>query len=412
MAMGRGDRDIAGMRANLALALVATIAVGAGCRPAADPAASGGPDLEWSGPPGSSKPFLTAGSDGELLLSWLEPRSDGRHALRLAMTRDGRWSDPKTVAESDRFFVNWADFPSVTRAGPGTLVVHWLEKTEAKPYAYHVRLTVSRDDGATWSDPITAHQDRSPTEHGFAAMVPGPDGSVAIAWLDGGAMVNPGGAMTARVATLSADGSLGAETVLDPRTCECCQLAMTRATPGLVAAYRDRTDVEVRDIAVVREVDGRWTEPVIVANDGWVLKGCPVNGPSIAAAGHHVGVAWFTGARDTARVLVAFSQDGGATFGPPIRADEGAPLGRVHFQMTGADSGVVVWLETSGDGAAWRVRRIAGGAAEPASTVGVTSRARDAGFPRTALVGGDLYVAWTEPGESPDGPRVRVSRVR
>ena len=41
----------------------------------------------------------------------------------------------------------------------------------------------------------------------------------------------------------------------------------------------------------------------------------------------------------------------------------------------------------------------------------LSSRARDGGFPRTALVGKDLYVAYTEPGDGTTNlGRVRVVR--
>jgi hypothetical protein len=366
----------------------------------------------WTGPVGSGKPFLTRTAVGELLLTWLESRPDGRAALRIATTRAGRWSEPSTIAEHDRFFVNWADFPSVIETTTGAWVAHWLEKTEAKPYAYHVRLSVSPDQGRTWSAPVTAHQDRSATEHGFVAMVPNADGTATVAWLDGGRMVDSAGTMEARVATVGPSGAVSGERVIDPRTCECCQVSMARARNGLVVAYRDRSESEVRDIAIIREVAGTWSPPALVAEDNWVWKACPVNGPSIAASGDDVGVAWYSAPGGTALVQVAFSRDGGASFGPPVRIDDGNPVGRVHLQIIAPGRAVVVWLETAGDQAAWRYRSVEPSGAGPAHTIGPTSRTRDAGFPRTALVGNNLMIAWTEPGASPEQARIRVDQVR
>ena len=93
-------------------------------------------------------------------------------------------------------------------------------------------------------------------------------------------------------------------------------------------AYRGRSNADVRDIKVIRLDHGDWTKPVVVHADGWQIHGCPVNGPAIDAMGDVVAVAWFTGADDTQRVNVAFSQDGGKSFGRPIAIDEGAPRGR------------------------------------------------------------------------------------
>lgn len=371
------------------------------------------PTVEWSGPPGSSKPHLTRTANGGLLLSWLEPRPDKRYALRAVSRIGGQWFDPVTVAESDRFFVNWADFASITETTTGSWVVHWLEKTAAKSYAYHVRLASSKDRGRTWSAPVTIHSDTSATEHGFVAMVPLTGGAVAVAWLDGRQMTVPAGAMSVRTATWNPDGAISGETAIDSRTCECCQVSMAAAQAGLVVVYRDRSDQEIRDIAIVRQNGTRWSEPTKVSNDGWLSRQCPVNGPSVAAAGADVGVAWFTAANGTAMVKAAFSVDGGKTFGKPVRVDEGNPLGRVHFQLTGPGRGVVTWLEAKDDEAFWRVRRIGTtGADRRVLTIDGTSRARNGGFPRTALIGTDLYVAYAEPGDGANNPgRVRVAKV-
>lgn len=371
------------------------------------------PLVEWSGPPGSSKPHLIRTAGGGLLLSWLEPRPDKRYALRAASRVGGRWSEPVTIAESDRFFVNWADFASITETTTGTWVVHWLEKTAAKAYAYHVKLAMSKDRGRTWSAPITIHSDTSATEHGFAALVPLATGSVAVAWLDGRQMTEPGGAMSVRTAVLNPDGSVSAETTLDARSCECCQVSMAAARAGLVVVYRDRSDQEIRDIAIVRQNGTSWSAPVAVADDRWLSRQCPVNGPSVAALGEAVGVAWFTAADGTPMVKVAWSSDGGKTFGKPTRVDDGNPLGRVHFQLTGPDRGVVTWLEAKDDQALWRVRQVGTRSADRATvTVGSSSRARDGGFPRSAVVGNDLYVAYAEPSEGTNSPgRVRVVKL-
>jgi hypothetical protein len=368
--------------------------------------------FDWSGPPGSSKSFLTAaGSDG-LLLTWFEPRADKRYALRIARRTAGRWSESRTVIESDKFFVNWADFPSAVETDQGTWVVHWLEKTADKSYAYHVRLATSRDAGRTWSAPITAHADRSPTEHGFVAMVPTRNGNTAISWLDGGAMVDSLGTMAVRNAVLRPDGTLFNEQALDRRTCECCQVAMTRTTAGLVVAYRDRSPEEVRDIAVVRELGGRWSEPVIVARDNWVWRACPVNGPSLASTGSSVAVAWYTAANQQPRAKVAFSSDGGAGFGAATVVDQGNPLGRVHLQMVSPESAVVVWLEAIDQEARWLARRVAPrGTVGPVRVIAETSRTRESGFARTAIVRNDLFVTWTEPKSGADSGRVRVARI-
>ncbi len=365
--------------------------------------------VDFAGPLGSSTPFLTATPSSRLLLTWFERGAAGRYTLRLAARDGGRWSAPRTVASGDRFFVNWADFPSVVETTTGVWVVHWLEKTEAKPYAYHVRFSRSLDQGLTWSTPETVHSDRSPTEHGFVAMVPDSSGGVGIAWLDGRETANGGGSMSLRAATIQPDGRVAGERLVDPRTCDCCQVAMARTDAGLVAVYRDRSDQEVRDIAVVRELGGRWSAPALVSHDGWEIRACPVNGPSIDASGQTVAVAWFTLAQGRARVSAALSHDGGGRFGGPIPIDDGNPVGRVQIRLDRSGRAVVVWLEATRRGAEWRMRTLdASGRPGPARVLGTTERGRGAGFARTAMLGDDLFVTWAEP-ERPG--RVMVYRV-
>jgi hypothetical protein len=372
------------------------------------------PVLEFSGPPGSAEPFLTATADGGLLATWFETREGERRALRISERRDGRWSAPVSVAESEKFFVNWADFPSATQTTDGRWIVHWLEKTAAKSYAYHIKMSGSADRGRTWSVPVSPHSDLSATEHGFAAMTPAPGGSVDLIWLDGRQTVDTvthgaHGPMALAAGSLDPKGRVLPDAILDGRVCDCCQTAVARTSEGLIAVYRDRSEDEVRDISAVRRVNGKWTSPARVASDGWVNRACPVNGPAVAALGRQVAVGWFTSADGKPRVKLVRSRDAGATFGAPIQVDDGNPLGRTDVELLPDGSVLAVWLEIVGDQAEWRIKRIRpDGAVASRWTVGSAPRTRVAGFARTGMSGGDLFVAWTSPG--PAGG-VRIERL-
>lgn len=369
------------------------------------------PAPDFQAPPGSAEPFLSATPRGGLLATWFEPRPGERRALRIATRTGGRWSTPATVTERDNFFVNWADFPSGIETADGRWIVHWLEKTAAKSYAYHVRVAVSSDRGKSWSEPFTVHSDRSATEHGFVAMLARTGSGADLVWLDGRQTADTAarGPMALYGATIDGAGRVLAEALLDRRVCDCCQTALARTSEGLIAVYRDRSDQEIRDISAVRQVNGRWSDPVKVAADGWMYRACPVNGPAVAAEGRHVAVAWFTGADGTQRVKLARSTDAGAVFSPPVQIDDGNPLGRTDVELLPDGSALVTWLEIVGDEAEWRVKRIgADGRVAGRWTVGSAPRTRAAGFARTALAGGDLFVAWTAAG--PEGG-VRIERL-
>jgi hypothetical protein len=216
--------------------------------------------------------------------------------------------------------------------------------------------------------------------------------------------------MSMQSVSVASTGALGAEQPVDLRTCDCCQVAATVAVSGPVVAYRDRTEDEIRDIAVVRLVDGKWTRPTIVHADAWHIEACPVNGPALAARGDTVAIAWFTGAQDTARVRVAFSLDGGERFAPPVRVDGGAPAGRVGISLDESGDALVSWLErVPPEDAEVRVRRVArSGELGAPVTISRTKAARASGFPRIVRRGDALVAAWTVPGDS---ARVMVGRV-
>ncbi len=368
-------------------------------------------DIDAPSGAGAAEPFVFATRDG-LLLSWLEPVANTKEtAFRCAVYRAGQWSQPRTVMQRSDFFVNWADFPSIVEDAKGTLFVHWLQKSGNSVYAYDVWMATSKDGGRTWSAPLLLNRDGKKGEHGFITLAPLPNGGVGATWLDGRNMVEgkEEGDMTIRYATIDAAGAIRSDVELDNRTCECCTTGMAMANGRPIIVYRDRSPEEVRDIAVVRQTANGWSKPRLLHADGWKIAGCPVNGPQVDARGKRVAAAWFTAAAERGRAYIAFSDDAGATFGKPIVIDDGTPVGRVDVVMLDADAAIVTWSEQTASGAELRARRVPrNGKAGPSVKVAESSTARAAGFARVAVVGQDVYVAWTEQATK----RVRVTHVR
>lgn len=368
--------------------------------------------------PGSGQPFLSTSGDA-IVLTWQEPDPDGGHSVRVARLGPGGWSEPGTAARGTDLFVNWADFPASASDSRGRLWVHWLQRLEGDGLAYAVRLVHSDDGGASWSEPWTPHEDGTATEHGFVSLLP-MDGGIGVVWLDGRQYaVGPGGEeptreMTVRWRALGADGIWGPEVVLDERACDCCQTGAAMTDEGPVLVYRDRTDDEVRDVTVTRWTPEGWTPGTPVHDDGWVIAGCPVNGPAVDARGRRVVVAWFTGAGDEAKVQVAFSEDAGRTFAPPLQVDGGDPAGRVDVRILDDGAAVVTWLErTGGDEAELRMARVTRDGSFRVGRVAGTQAVRASGFPRMAVAPWDpaaVLLAWTDVGDA-DAPRVRLVRV-
>jgi hypothetical protein len=393
----------------LGIFVAAALAAG-GCRDAGADAAEDGMFGELTvadapAAPGSAEANLVTGPDGRVYLSWVEPGPDSTHALRYSVLEGGRWSAPKTVASGRGWFVNWADFPSLRVLEGGRVAAHWLQKSGSGKYAYDVRVAQSADGGATWSPGVVPHRDGTAAEHGFASLWPAVGDSLGAVWLDGRkyagkAEGDHSAEMMLVTTTIALDGSLGAERVLDERICDCCQTSMAMTSAGPVVVYRDRSEQEIRDISIVRQVNGQWTAPKPVHADGWVMPACPVNGPAVSADGSRVAVAWFTEADSTRRVRIAFSDDAGATFAAPAAVSEETPLGRVDVELV--DGGALVsWLEARGEkGAEVRTRFVGrDGRMGEHRVIAASSAERASGFPRMARAGGDVVFAWTEPGE-------------
>ena len=354
---------------------------------------------EYSTPAGahSSDPFLAMSKDGSILMSWLERVGDNRAALKIASWRDGKWSPARTVMESDQLVVNWADAPSVVSDRGGALFAQWLESRGGE--ASDVKMSISLDGGRTWGAPFLLNDDGKRVEHGFVSFVPLPAGGVGALWLDGRNMEEGSeeGEMMLRYAEVSAKGGASSSVLVAQRVCECCNTAMALAVNGLVAAYRDRSPTEVRDISVVRRINGKWSAPKAVSSDQWKISGCPVNGPQLDVRGSQVVVAWFTAANDVSAVKAAFSKDGGTTFALPVRVSGGATTGRVEVTLLDDGSARLFWMETFQGKPSLMTRRIfADGRTMPAAVVGQVSGARSSGFPRAVQSNGRTYVAWTD----------------
>lgn len=348
----------------------------------------------------SGQPQLSV-SDRGVILSWIE-RAGETATLKLATrTKDG-WSEARPVASGGNWFVNWADVPSVIRLTDGALAAHWLQKSGAGTYAYDVRLSFSKDDGRTWTPSVTPHHDGTQTEHGFASLVAQPDGGLGLIWLDGRAMGgghgsggHGGGDMSLRFGSFDRNGRQLAETAVDTRVCECCPTAAVMTSDGIIAAYRDRSAEEVRDIYVARLENGKWTTPAAVHADNWRIPACPVNGPALAARGRDVAIAWYTMKNEKGHALVAFSKDAGRTFGDPIVLADADTVGRVDVALLDDGSALASWIEVIGQKAEFKVRRIQpSGAKSPSIAVAHIDSGRSAGYPRLAVHGSEVVFAW------------------
>ena len=280
---------------------------------------------------------------------------DTHWALRLSRLVDGEWAAPSTVASGPDWFVNWADFPSLASFVDGTLAANWRVKNGGSDfYAYDIEMAFSPDKGETWGVPMSPHRDGTKYQHGFVSVVPGTDNRILLTWLDARETTMSGeqreARMSLRTASVDNTGTLSDEDALDLRVCSCCQTDTTTTNNGTVVVYRDRSSDERRDISIIQLGELGWSKPLTVHEDGWRIEGCPVNGPAVSAIGDRVAVAWFTAAGNEPRVLLAFSDDGGTTFEPPLQISEGFALGRVDVVLLEDGSAFALWVAITTQG--------------------------------------------------------------
>jgi hypothetical protein len=360
----------------------------------------------------SLAPQITT-SGNRVVLSWIE--TGGRTSqLKFAERNSSGWSEPRTAASGDDWFVNAADVPSVIALDDGTLAAHWLQNTDVANEAYDLRIAFSRDEGRTWAPALSPHHDGTKTEHGFASLFQSPGAGLGVVWLDGRATGHDSAegsdSMSLRAAVFDRNGTQTSESLIDDRVCDCCPTAVALTSDGPVVAFRDRSANEIRDISVARWSSGRWSTPSTVHDDGWQIAACPVNGPAVSARGRSIVAAWMNAKDDQGHAFAAFSQDGGAHFGAPVRLDDVTSLGRVDVEFADDESAVASWVEFADRRAQLRIRSIDSGGRRTASqTVAGLGNERTSGYPRLARYGSELVLAWTE---SSDGrSSVRTARA-
>jgi hypothetical protein len=359
--------------------------------------------LDLSALPPAVTPHVVADPQGGWLLSLQTREDQGCSALMIAgIDRKGRAAAPQVVSRSCQRFVNWADFPAIVVADNGDWLTWWLEKSGPATYAYDIQVVRSTDRGASWSAPLTPHDDGTATEHGFVAGAAAGDDRVRLVWLDGRHTAGGGhheqqaeGPMSLRSAVLGRAG-LSEESEIDAMVCSCCGTDLARLADGShVAVYRDRDEAEIRDVAIARVDAKGWQLEGLVHQDGWRTPACPVNGPALATHGSTALIAWTTQI-DGERMAVRIRNYARAE---PMQTLEEGPgvLGRVDVARIG-QYWLVSWLGGAKAGqSVLRVALLDAGMQERARRdIASIAPGRNTGFPRLAGQGQQAVLVWTE----------------
>lgn len=361
------------------------------------------PAGELSGPS-----HLAATADGTVILNWLESTTGEAMALKYTTlaAESETWAEPKTLAESENWFINWADFPSIVPMSDSLWVAHWLVYREDYD-GYDIHVAISSDAGQSWGEPFLLNTDGTGAEHGFVTLF-ALDGDIAAVWLDGRNMIvdgefmyeSPAGELlgtSLRYARFDRDGERLTDVSLDELVCDCCQPDIAHTADGPILIYRDRTTDEVRDIVVRRMIDGEWQAVQELPADNWMIEACPINGPAIAADDDDVVAAWFSAVDNQPLVHFARSTDSGASFGAAIEIDASGSFGYVDVELLSNGDAIVSWLRSSGEDLALVTRRVSpAGELMAVETAVDIDLSRPLDFPQMVPAGERLVFVWTD----------------
>jgi hypothetical protein len=342
---------------------------------------------------GSLGGALTRGPDGTVWLSWIEPapgaKSSGGHAHAAAEARSvanalkfstfdaarGSWRASLTILTDKTVAPSSLDFPQLAIDGAGAAFALWTDGQGG------ARIARSTDRGISWSAP----QPWTDTDHGVEkfALERCSDGRVLVAWLDGrGHKI--GGKMQQMYARFIDEPETN-DQLIDASVCDCCQTALAPFLDGgALAAYRARTDDEIRDIRVARRRSTTWEPSQALGKDGWRIKACPMNGPRLSTDGSRVAAGWYTATDNQPRVYVSYSPDAGGRWLMPLRVDGGKPAGHVDVALLRDGAIVAVWLEN--DGSLWLRRITPEYAATPPVQLAPADMAAIRAVPRIAML--------------------------
>ena len=381
---------------------------------------------------GSMAPDLVRTPDGRILLSWINRREGRRNVLQFSSytEADGWQSQPRTIAIGNSLAASAANTPHLLATRDGALWAQWLQaRPDGAGHDADVALARSRDGGMTWAQMTRVNDDRAPAEHGFAALWPTGDDSIGMAWLDGRAPADATG-MQPESAPAAADAHAthtmagmghddegagkstqlrvngfdlnlqrGADVVLDPHSCDCCQIAAAMTSRGPLLAYRARSAENVRDIATLRFENGAWSAPKIVHADGWKIDACPVAGPALASQGNDVVVVWYSERAGKPLLQLARSRDAGGSFEAPVTVDSGdAVLGRAAVAFDGQQAWVA-WLREGAQGQTLLLARYSPDLRQQLQKIEVAklgSRGMASGYLKLLAGDGMAWLVWTD----------------
>ena len=338
--------------------------------------------------------------NGSLSLSWISSKEENKAFLNYSQYKKGRWIKPQVIASGSDWFVNWADFPAHA-INQDLIITSHLKKSASGTYTYDVILNLQKLSGEKIRENFLLNTDGVKAEHGFVSIMANNEKGFFITWLDGRNTIGKKlegdhKPMTIRFAEITDKGDVIKESELDTSTCDCCQTSIAITNDGPIVVYRDRSEKEVRDIYSVKNINGTWEKPNAVHDDGWIINGCPVNGPKVAVNSKNLAVSWFTVSNNHPLVNVSFSKNNGNSFGAPLKVNDHDAIGRVDVAFLNDEEVIVSYMEVDDIGTYLRIKKVSfdGKISEPI-TISKIDGGRNTGVPQLEIIDSEIFIVWT-----------------
>ena len=355
----------------------------------------------------SSEPNLYTSDNGKTYLSFISSEVDTEESKLYFSTLDLanlKWNKPSLINSSTDWFVNWADFPRITSNNNNGISVHYLQKSGEDTYSYDIKVMNSKDGGANWDKPLKLHNDSTKTEHGFVSTI-NYNNNFLSTYLDGrqnelakhDKSLSP--QMTLRSTSYNIDGEILLDKLIDNKVCDCCQTDLGITQNNIpITVYRDRSQNETRDIYYSFFKDAKWSTPLSINDDNWIISGCPVNGPAISTFRNSSSVVWYTEEKGESVLKIAFSENITNGFNDPIIINANDPIGRVDIEMINETSSLISYMDYIGDKAYLKVQKVNSLTGNNKFIIiEEISNTRASGFPKINIIDdAKTIITWTD----------------
>ena len=353
----------------------------------------------------AAEPATAAAADGTFYVSWVNHDSKQADVMLAHFNHKAEMlGAPVRVNRQPGVVTAWrGDQPSVAVAPDGAVYVLWTARVNAgDKHGTDIYLSASTDRGQSFTSEVKVNDDKAPGPHGMHSLAVAKDGRIYASWLDERNVHAPKPSTKAEghhmesnrdlYIAYSTDGgrTFSANRKVASDACPCCKTSLAVSADGtLFAGWRQVLPGNYRHIAVASSTDGgtKFSAPVIVSDDRWMLQGCPVSGPSLSVDGTSgsLKIVWFAAGEEGAPgIYFAESKDKGRSFSPrqllsqeTVRGTPAIAVGNNHM--------IALWQNS--DVAETKMREI--GSSGSALSVAVNAE-----LPAGAFANDKLFVAY------------------